>query len=262
MNIFRSATLAVAAGLACVSLLTQGLLAQSKPAQASTLHVFASNGMRAVVEQLQPECQRTIGHPLAIEYGSTAGLMQKIESGAPFDVAILTSDAIATLVKENKLDAGTRADLARSGIGVGIRKGSPKPNIATAEGLKQTLLAAKSITYARDGASAVYLVKIYDRLGITNDVKPKLILTEGSGPATAKVAAGEATLVLTLISEIMPEPGDEVAGPLPAELQSYINFAIGAGAKSSNAEAAHAMIALLKGPAAAPIYKAKGMEQR
>ncbi|MGA2712879.1 MAG: substrate-binding domain-containing protein [Bryobacteraceae bacterium] len=258
MNIFRSAALAVAAGsLACVS-----LLAQSTPTQASTLHVFASNGMRAVVEQLQPECQRTIGHPLAIEYGSTAGLMKKIESGAPFDVAILTSDAIATLVKENKLDAGTRADLARSGIGVGIRKGSPKPNIATAEAFKQTLLAAKSITYARDGASAVYLVKIYDRLGITNEVNSKLILTDGSGPATAKVAAGEATLVLTLISEIMPEPGDEVVGPLPAELQSYINFAIGAGSKTSNAEAARALIALLKGPTAAPVYKAKGMEQR
>jgi molybdate transport system substrate-binding protein len=93
-------------------------------------------------------------------------------------------------------------------------------------------------------------------------VNSKLILTDGSGPATAKVAAGEATLVLTLISEIMPEPGDEVVGPLPAELQSYISFAIGANAKSSNAEAAHALIALLKGPTAAPVYKAKGMEQR
>jgi molybdate transport system substrate-binding protein len=258
MNIFRSAALAVAAGsLACVS-----LLAQSTSSQASTLHVFASNGMKAVIEQLQPECQRAIGHPLAIEYGSTAALMQKIASGEPFDVVILTTNAIDTLAKENKIDPASRADLARSGIGVGIRKGSPKPNIATPDAFKQTLLAAKSITYARDGASAVYLGKAYDRLGITKEVNAKLILTDGSGPATALVAAGKATLVLTLISEIMPEPGDEVVGPLPDELQTYISFAIGANAKSNNAGAAHAMIALLKGPTAAPVYKAKGMEQR
>lgn len=258
MNIFRRATLVVAAvSLACVS-----LPAQSAPGKGSTLHVFASNGMKAVVEQLQPECQRTIGHPLAIEYGSTAAIMKKIQAGEPFDVAILTSDAIAKLVKENKLDPGTQTELARSGIGVGIRRGSPKPDISTAEGFKKTLLAAKSITYARDGASAVDLVKVYDRLGITKEVNAKLLLTNGSGPATAKVAAGEAGIVLTLISEILPERGDEVVGPLPAELESYITFAIGANAKSTDAEAAHALIALLKGPKAAPVYKAKGMEQR
>jgi len=175
---------------------------------------------------------------------------------------ILTSDAIATLAKENKIDPGTRTELARSGIGVGIRSGSPKPNIATPEGVKQMLLSAKSITYARDGASAKYLTKIYERLGVTKEVNSKLILTDGSGPATAKVAAGEAGVVLTLVSEIMPQRGVEVVGPLPEELQTYITFAMGASAKTNNAAAAHAMIALLKGPATAAVYKAKGMEQR
>jgi molybdate transport system substrate-binding protein len=124
------------------------LFAQAVAAQSGALHVLASNGMKAVIEELQPRCERAIGHPLAIQYGSTVGLRQKIDAGETFDVVILTTDAIGDLVKENKATAGTRADFARCGVGVAVRTGAPKPDISTPAALKRTLQAAKSITYA------------------------------------------------------------------------------------------------------------------
>jgi molybdate transport system substrate-binding protein len=236
------------------------LLAQIVAAQSGAVRVLASNGMKAVIEELQPRCERAVGHPLAIEYGSTAALMQKIDAGAPFDVAILTSEAIGDLVKESKAVAGTRADFARCGVGVAVRTGAPKPDISTAAALKRTLQAAKSITYARDGASRGYIDTMLERLGLIEETKPKIVLTQGSGPAMASVASGQTALVMTLMSELLPVHGIDVVGPFPAGLQNYVGFGAAAGSKASQLEAAKALIAYLKSPEAAPIYKIKGME--
>jgi len=229
-------------------------------AQQPAVHVLASNGMKAVVEELQPRCERAIGHPLSIEYNSTAALMQKIDAGATFDVAILTSEAVGQLVKEAKVTAGTRADFARSGIGLAVRSGSAKPDIATPAALKRTLQSAASITYAKDGASRSYIDKMLEQLGLVEETKSKIVLTQGSGPAMASVASGQAAIVMTLMSELMPVHGIDIAGPLPAELQSYVSFGAGAGVKAGQPDAAKALIAFLKSPEAAPVYKTKGME--
>jgi molybdate transport system substrate-binding protein len=230
--------------------------------QQAPVHLLASNGMKAVILDLQPQAERALGRPLAIDFGSTTGLLGKINAGAPFDVAILTSDAIANLVKENKLAAAPRAELSRCGVGFAVRTGAPKPNIGTPEAMKQALLKAKSIAYAKDGASRPTVEKMFDRLGIAPELKPKLVLTTGSGPAMESVASGQTAVVLTLISELMPVHGIDIAGPLPADLQGYVNFGAAASARTRNAEAARALIAQLKAPAAAAVYKAKGMEAR
>jgi molybdate transport system substrate-binding protein len=257
----RKASLAIAAAIAFVLLvLTQDRLTSYAAAQNAPVRVLVSNGMKAVLEDLQPQVERTIGHPLAMTFESTAVLKRKMDAGEAFDVAVLTSEVTSDLIKEGKLMGATRADLARAGIGVGIRKGAPKPDIRTADAMKKTLLEAKSITYASEGASRPYIDKMIDRLGIAAELKPKIKLTNGSGPATESVAKGNSTLVLTLISEELPVPGLEVAGPVPAEFQSYINFSAAAGAKAGNPDAAKALIAFLKSPKAMPTYKTKGME--
>jgi molybdate transport system substrate-binding protein len=249
----------LAAGL--VGLLGQSAAApQSTAGQQSPVRVLTSNGMKAVVEELQPRCERAIGHPLSIEYGSTAGLKQKIDAGAAFDAVILTSEAIGELVKEGKVTAGTRASFARCGVGVAVRAGSAKPDISTPAALKRTLQEAKSITYAGDGASRGYIDKMLVRLGLAEETKPKIVLTQGSGPAMASVAAGQTALVMTLMSELLPVHGIDVVGPFPAELQNYVSFGAAAGAKASEPEGAKALIAFLKSSEAAPVYKAKGME--
>jgi molybdate transport system substrate-binding protein len=238
------------------------LLAQAVGAQTPGIRILASNGVREVMESLLPQCERAAGHPLVMRYGSSTELLQAIAKDGQFDVTILTTEAIDSLIKDGKIAPGTRADIARAGIGVGVRAGAPKPDIGTPDALKQTLLKAKSITYAQDGASRVYLEKMFDRLGIGAEVKPKIILEQGSPGAGKRVASGGAEMVMTLISEILPMSGVEVVGPLPAQLQSYVSFAAGVGVKAANAEAGKAVIKFLTSTAAAQAFKPKGMEPR
>jgi molybdate transport system substrate-binding protein len=244
---------AIAAAMAVLSL--------PATAQNAPIRVFASNGVKAVIEELKPQCERAIGHPLTIQFASTTDLLKKIDAGEPFDLTMLTAEAIDQLIKSGRV-ASKAVPLARSGVGVGIRTGAPKPEFGTPEAMKRTLLKAKSVTYAEDGASRGFVEKMEERLGIASEIKAKTILTHGSGAATANVADGKAEIVLTLASEILPVHGIELAGPLPEALQGYINFAAGIGANAKNAEAAKAMIQFLTGPSAAPVYKAKGMEAR
>lgn len=232
-----------------------------EPIAETSLRVFASNGVKAVIEELQPQCERATGRRLAIQFGSTADLVKKIDAGEPFDLTMLTSDAIDQLIKSGKL-APKAMPLARCGVGVGIRSGTPKPEIGTSEAIKRTLLKAKSVTYAEDGASRVFVEKMEERLGIASELKAKTMLTHGSGAATANVADGKSDLVLTLASEILPVHGIELVGPLPEALQGYVNFAAGVAVGAHDPAAANAVIQFLKGPSAVPVYKAKGMEVR
>jgi molybdate transport system substrate-binding protein len=238
------------------------VIAAALSAQNAPVHLLVSNGMKAVVEELQPGCERAAGHPLAIEFGSTAGLSKKIASGEKFDIVMVSSEAVADLAKENKVAPGTTVELSRSGIGVGIRKGSPRPDVSSADALKRTLRDAKSITFAQDGASRTYLDAMFERLGLVNELKPKIVMTQGSGPALASVAEGRAEMVLTLISELKLVDAIDVVGPLPGDLQHYVTFAAAVGSKAGDPASAKAVIACLKSPSTAGTYKKKGMEQR
>jgi len=245
---------AVALAVGLVFLLVQA-------AGAAEIRVICSNGVKAVLEDLGPQFERTSGHKLNIQFSSTATLKQRIDGGEAFDVAFLTSDAIDDLIQSGKLAAATRADLARTGIGVGYRKGAPKPDVATAAAIKALLLRAQSIAYTRDGASRPGIDKMFDRLGIAADVRGKSML-QAAGQAPGTVARGEAEIVLTLISEILPVAGVELAGPLPAEFQNYTSFAAAAATEGGNAQAVQALIKFVAGPTSAPVFKAKGMEPR
>jgi len=214
------------------------------------------------MEELKPEAERAIGHPLAVEYNSTLAVKKKIEGGEAFDATLITTEAVADLIKQGKLAANSRAELARSELGIGIRAGAPRPDIRTVDGLKHALREAKVITYPQDGASRGYIEMMFDRLGMAAEVKPKIVLAPGSGPATESVAAGKATFVITLFSEIVPIQGVEILGPLPGEYQSDIKFAAGVSANARNPEAAKALIAFWKDSKTAAVLKAKGLEPR
>jgi molybdate transport system substrate-binding protein len=242
------------------SLMLVAMAATSLAAQPAEIHVLVSNGFRAVMEEVRPQCESAIGHPLAMEFNSSTALKEKIGSGQAFDVAILTSDVTNDLAKDGKLVSGSTAGVGRGGIGMGVRKGAAKPDIRTAAALKQTLLKAKSITFAQDGASRVFIYKMFDHFGIADEVKAKLILEQGSTRAAAKVADGSAEIILTLVSEILPAPGVELVGPLPSEVQNYISMSAGVGAKAREADASKALVKFLAGPGIAAALKAKGME--
>jgi ABC-type molybdate transport system substrate-binding protein len=235
------------------------LIALRAQTQSGALRILASNGMKGVVLELQPGIEKSIGHPLAIEFSTTTGLGQKIESGAPFDVAILASDGLDDLVKKSKLSADSRVEFAKTGIGLAVRSGAPKPDISTPAALKQTLHAAPSITWAKDGQSAPYIAEMLQRLGLVDEVKPKLMLTQGSGPAMQSVAGGQVAVVMTLMSELLTVPGIDIAGLLPPELNRYVAFGAAVNPKAANPASARALIAFLKSPSATPVYQTKGM---
>lgn len=230
------------------------------PAQAPPLRVLASNGVQGAVTEVIPECERAVGHPLAVQWGTTVSLKQKIESGEPFDFTILTSEAIDALAKEGKVAADSRANAARVGIGIGIRSGATKPDIRTADALKNTLVHAKSVTYAAAGASRAAIDKMLDRMGIADAVKSKTLLLGGADETAAAVRDGKAELLITLISEIKSAKGVELAGPLPQEFQAYTSFAAAASSTANQTEAAKKAVKFLTGPKATAAYKDKGME--
>ena len=237
------------------------LITHAAGQQPAAVRVLASNGVKAVVEELVPRAEHAIGHSLAVTFNSSAALKESMDKGEAFDVAIMTTEMIEDLIKEGKIVAGTRAGVARSGIGVGIRSGTPKPAITTAAAIKRTLLDAKAITYAQDGASRVHILEMLDHLGITDQVGRKTILEQGSVRSAGRVAAGDADLIMTLISEILPIKGVELVGPLPSEFQSYVTLAAGVGTKAKDPESARALIRFLTSPDVAPTLKAKGMEK-
>jgi len=229
-------------------------------AQNAPVHVLASNGVKAVIDELKPQAEKAIGRRLTIEFGTSSVVKTRIEGGEAFDVAILTSDVIEDLAKAGKIAAGTRTEIARCGIGIGVRVGAAKPDIKTVDALKKTLLASKSITYAQDGASRAYILQM-DKLGITDAMKAKTILEKGSVASNARVADGSAEMILTLVSEILPAPGVQLVGPLPADVQHYVSFAVGIGPNSKNTDAGKALSKFFASPAVAPTLKAKGMEK-
>jgi molybdate transport system substrate-binding protein len=221
---------------------------------------MASNGMKGALEPLQTQCERAIGHPIALQFSSTAALKKRIEAGEGFDVALIASEAIADLIEQGKLAADSRQDVARSELGIGIRAGANRPDIGSQEALKRALREAKSITYPQDGATRGDIEKMFERLGIAADVKPKVILAPSSGAATESVAAGKATFVLTLFSEIVPVSGTEILGPLPGAFRDAVHFQAAVSKTATNAESAKMVISFLTGPQAASVYKTKGLE--
>jgi molybdate transport system substrate-binding protein len=253
-RVFAAAMAMTIVGIIC--LFAEASAAQAPPA----VRIVASNGVQGALKDLIPQCERAIGHPLSVEFGTTASIKPRIESGESFDVTFLTSDAIDALIKAGKLAADSRANAARVGIGVGIRAGAAKPDVSTAEALKKTLLNAKSITYAQAGASRPVIDKMLGSMGITDALKSKTLLLAGAEETTAAVVGGKADLLLTLISEIVSAKGMELDGPLPNEFQTYVAFAAGVSTNAKNAEAAKAAVKFLTGPKAAVAYKVKGME--
>lgn len=242
------------AAIGFAALLTAGA------ASAAEIKVITSVGVKAILEELAPAFERTSGHKLKITYGTAVPLKRQIDSGETFDVVILVPGMIDDLTKQGKIAAGTNANVAKSGIGVAIKQGAPKPDVSSTDAFKKTLLATKSIAYSKEGQSGAAMARIMERIGIAAEMAPKTILETRPGGVALNVVEGKADLAFNLISEILPVAGAELVGPLPAELQSYVIFTSGIGSTSKEAAATKAFVDFLKAPAAVPVLKAKGME--
>jgi molybdate transport system substrate-binding protein len=231
----------------------------SAAAPPEPVRMLSSNGVKAVVEALQPDIEKSIGRPLDITVSTSTGLKAEIDKGAGFDVAILTPALIQELTAAGKIAAGSAAAIARTGVGVGAREGAPREDVSTPEAMKAVLVKARSVAFTEAGQSRATIDAMFTKFGIAEAMKAKAVL-KGPGEAPAAVAHGEAELVLTLVSEILPEEGVQLLGPLPADVQNYVSFAGGRSATARDAAAADAVLQYLSGAMAEATIKEKGME--
>jgi len=239
------------------------IAAAAAPARATEIKLLTAGAMRAVVVEMLPDFEARTGHRVTVDNATAGALARRIGGGEPFDVAIITPKVVDDLIGKGRIVAGSRADLAKVGIGVAMKAGAPLPDIATVEGFKRVLLEAGSVAYIdpkAGGSSGIYFDGLLERLGIADQVRPKAKLKAG-GYVADLVAAGEAEVAVHQISEILPVKGVVLVGPLPAEVQNFTVYSAGVGAAARDASAARALIGHLAGPAAASVLTAKGMER-
>ena len=246
--------------IAAANIALASLLGQSVPSNAAEIKALCVVALGPALSDLVPQFERASGQRLAIEYGASPAFKKRIEAGETFDLAILTAPIIDDLTKQGKVAGETRAVIARSGIGVAVHAGAPNSDISSVDAFKRTLLNAKSITYAPQGAMQSHLPKVFDRLGIAEEIKAKTQPRKSVEYVLEAVAKGEAELGFATIGAIVAMPGTKALGPFPPELQDYVVFTAGVGTAAKEAEAARALIKFLTGPAAVQVIKVKGME--
>ncbi len=213
--------------------------------------------MRPLMVEAVPLFERASGNTADVQYRLTSVLTKEVEDGAAFDIALMPRPELDALVRAGKIAAGSETDMTRSAVGVAVRAGAAKPDIATVDAFKRTLRQARTIAYS-DGPSGLYIASLLDRLGLAEDMKAKTKLT--TGPVAELVANGVGRDRPAADRCYPAGQRRRTAGPLPNELQSTIVYAAGLSARSPNAAAARAFVAFMATPAIAHIIRAKGME--
>ncbi len=196
--------------------------------------------------------------PVAIEADTVGGVLKRVKAGQPFDIVVLTPAGIDGLIADGVVAPGSRVDVAQVGVGVAVRDGAPVPDIGSTAAFRALLLAAPAVAIvdpASGGTSGIYLTALFDRLGIGEQMRPKLVRVQG-GQAAARVADGSATVALQQMSEL-DLPGVHIVGPLPADIQSITVYS--AGLRTGAPEEARRLLSSFAGPEAEATIRSKGM---
>jgi molybdate transport system substrate-binding protein len=236
------------------------LISQSLAVHSAEISVIGSTGVASVVTELARQFEAKTGNSVQTDFAVIAVSRRKIDAGGRFDIAILGPVAIDELISQGKIIADTRTAFGRTGLGVAVRKGASRPDISTTEAFKKTLLAAKLVGHSKEGLSGVAFLAILDRLGISTEMKPKLRAYESAAHTNA-IATGEVEIGVTGIGPILSMAEADFAGPLPAEIQSYVDFTAAVSATARDPGAAKSFLQFMTSPAVAAVFKAKGMER-
>jgi molybdate transport system substrate-binding protein len=227
------------------------------------LRVFSGGAMSEPVREAGDAFAKRAGHRIVYVVDTTGALQKRLAAGERADVIVVTSTAVQALEKAGRVAAGSRVDLARALIGVGIKAGAPSPDLSTTESFKAALLKAKSVSYvnpASGGTSGTYFEGLLQRMGIAAAIKPKTVYRTQGSEVAAAVAAGEAEIGITFTSELAPTPGVKVAGTLPADIQLPTIYAAGVVSNAANPAAARALIGALAGAEGRAALKKAGLE--
>ncbi len=225
----------------------------------TTINVLSSNAIKAAYTELVPHFERASGHKVATVWAGTNDILKRMKANETYDLMIMARPTLDGLAREGKVVAGSQVDLVTSGIGGAVRAGAPKPDISSGEALKRALLAAKSIGYSQ-GPSGVYLIKLFERWGIADTIRSRVLQTQPGNPVGEAVARGEAEIGFQQVSELLPIAGISFVGPLPADIQEVTTFAGGIHAAAKEVDAAKAWVKFITSPAAAAAIRRSGME--
>jgi molybdate transport system substrate-binding protein len=234
-------------------------LVVSAPTNAAEIKVLASPAVKEAYTELVPTFERASGHSVTTNWAGTVDILKRIRAGEIFDLVIATDASINALTKEGRIVAGSRVDLARAGIGAAVRSGARKPDISTVDALKRTLLAANSIGYST-GPSGLYLTGLFERMGIAEELKPKLKTTRPGASIGEMVARGEVEIGFQAIAELLPVKGIEFVGPLPQEVQHLTVFSSGIHISATDIDAVKSLVNSFTSPSAATIIRKTGMD--
>lgn len=242
--------------LAATVLATASMIASAKPAE---IQLLGSTAMREALDELLPRFEKESGHKVVRSLYPAATLVIKVKEGAPADLVMTTPDNLAELMRTGHLVEGTRVDFVHSRVGVAVKAGAPKPDIATPEALKTAFLAAKSIGISR-GPSGVHLLNAMAKIGIADQVRAKMVQPDLGVRVGTLVADGKAEIGVQQIGELLPIPGIVYIGPLPAKLQAVIVYGIGRSANAKQWDAASTLVKFLTSPAVGPMLKKIGLD--
>jgi len=219
--------------------------------------MIASNAVREPCCELLPAFEHGTGHKVTASWGGTVDIVKRVENGEVADIVIIPDVRIDDLITKGLI--ASRTDLVRSGVGVAVRVGVPKPDVSYVDALRRALLAAESIVLS-SGPSSLYMPALFEKLGLAADVKPKIIRIAPGLGVGATLARGEGEIGFTQISELMSVTGIQYLGPLPAEVQFMTVFSAGLHAVAPRPDAARALLRFLNGPDAAPVLTRHGLE--
>ncbi len=228
-------------------------------AQAAEVKLIASAAVKEVVLDLVPAFEKASGHKVTTIWAGTEAITKRISGGEVVDIVLIAAPNVDRLIAVGKLVAGSRADVAKSGIGVAVRAGLPKPDISSGEAVKNAVLAAKSVAYS-SGPSGFYLADLFKRMGISEQIKDKVKQTPSGVQVAEVVARGEADLGFQQVSELLHLKGIQYLGPLPADIQHITVFSAGLHRAAPEPDAAKALVKFLTAPEAGLIIRKTGME--
>src|SRR5258705_2297111 len=236
-----------------------GMLLLSGMTNAAYINVMSRKATQEAYAELVAQFEKATGHKVTTVFSGTLNVQKRLADGEPYDLIIMAGPAIDEQIKLGKAVAGSKVDVAKSGTGLAVRKGAAKPAISSADALKKTLLAAKSIGYST-GPSGGYMLSVFEKLGIAGEVGAKLKQTPSGVFVGTLIASGQTEVGFQQISELVHFAGIDYVGPLPGELQRMTMFSAGIHAGAKQADAARALVRFITAPAAAPVIRKHGLE--
>jgi molybdate transport system substrate-binding protein len=239
--------------------LAMALTASSLPALAAELKVVAPNAVKEVVAEIAARFEKETKHKLVLRWAGSEAISKRVSDGEIFDVVVNTSAGIDRLAKDARLVAASKRDLARSAVAVAVKAGAARPDVSTVEGLRQALLKAESIAIS-SGASGRYLEQLFQKLGVSEQIKHKIKQPPSGAQIGDLLARGEAELGFQQVTELIHAKGFQYLGPLPAEVQNYTIWSVAVHTGSKEAEAAATFIKAISAPQSAAAIRSSGME--